>query len=53
MTPHRPPDRDPVNHRCPTCHAVPGDPCQSPQPHKVAYSHTGRQDQMIRAQWQS
>jgi len=22
MTPHRPPDRDPVNHRCPTCHAA-------------------------------
>ncbi len=49
MTPHRPPDRDPLHYRCPTCRAVPGDPCQSPQPHKATNSHTGRQDQMIRA----
>jgi len=51
MTPHRPPAPGPRDHRCPTCHAVPGDPCRSPQPHKVTHSHTGRQDQMIRAQW--
>jgi hypothetical protein len=43
------PSSDPRDHRCPRCHAKPGEPCGSLQRVKITRSHSDRTDTMIRA----